>query len=170
MAANDGLFDIPGNMYVRGNFRANNILIPTGSVGNNEFDINSPLAATKQDHQYLVHYRQTGTVASEAAAAVHQAYTTGTLFRVQMTSIGAAIGAATVTVVVKKNGTTVMSAPWVLTNSTAAYGILVGTLNASLTSYVLGDVFEVNVTPAVGGGTLPTGLLITLMFREAAGS
>lgn len=168
MAA-DALLVIPTDVYVRGNLRADGYSPPDNSIGTDAFDIGRPLSTLKVGHQYLVKFNPSGTPVTEAKT-VHQAYSTGTLVQVSATVTGAGVGAATVTVGVKKNGVSVLSAAFVLSSALAAYGIAVASLNSALAGYVANDAFEVTCTVAAPSGTLPTGLLVTLLFREAAGS
>ena len=165
----DGAFQIPGDMFVNGTLRVNAINMPDNSVGNATFTIGDPLDATKQAHQYLGKLSQAGTTVTETKS-VHQAYDVGRIVIAYATVTVAAIGAATVTFNVKKNGTSILSGAWVLTSATAAYGISIGTLITAAQGYVQDDVFEVTATAAAGGGTLPAGLLVTLVFREGAGT
>lgn len=165
----DGQFQVPGDMFVNGTFRANAMDIPDNSVSNSTFDISAPLDATKQFHQYLVKLNQNGTASTETRT-VHQAYGDGRLIVAYATIKTAAIGAATVTLDVKKNGTSILSGAWVIGNTTVAFGVSLGTLNPASQDYLQDDVFEITATAAAGGGTLPTGLLVTLVLREGAGS
>ena len=165
----DGVFQIPGDVYVNGTLRANAINMPDNSVGNSTFTVGDPLDATKQVHQYLGKLSQAGTAVTETKS-VHQAYDVGRIVIAYATVTVAAIGAATVTFNVKKNGTSILSGAWVLTNTTTPYAQSVGTLITTAKAYGLNDVFEVTATAAAGSGTLPAGLLVTLVFREGAGT
>ena len=167
MAA-DALFIIPTDVYVRGNLKMDSILVPDASFGDGAFDVASPLSALKQAHQYLVRYNRVTPVTENVT--VHQAYAAGTLVQVQATCTTAGVGAANVTVQVRKNGVSVMSGAFTVGSGLAAFGVVVGTLNAALTGYSANDVFDLVLTATATSGTLPQGLLVTLLFREAAGS
>ena len=166
--ATDAVFILPVDTYVRGNLKMDSIQVPSSSFGDDAFDIASPLGVLKQAHQYLVKHNRPVPVTE--ALTVHQAYAPGVLVQVQATVTTQGSGAATVTVVVRKNGVSVMSATMTVGSGLAAFGVLVGTLNSALTGYTANDVFDLVLTAAAPSGALPAGLLVTLLFREAAGS
>jgi hypothetical protein len=81
-------------------------------------------------------------------------------------SVTACVGAATITVDLKKNGTSVLSAPITLNSSSTAYVVQSGTVTT--TSLVAGDVLEVVVTATAGGGTLGNGVFAVAQVDELA--
>lgn len=143
------------------------VRIPAGSLGDQEFASSDPLTAAKQQHQFPQRFSQAyGTAAVAARHVVHAARSAGTLLEFRCGLAVANIGAATVTINLYKNGSTILSAPVVLDSSGVAYALTDGVFSSA--SYVANDVFEVVVTVAAGGGTLGQGLVAQLMVREAA--
>lgn len=151
---------VPGTLYV-GSF------VPSaGSVRNAGVAADAAIQATKLQHQYVQHYFKTGTAATETVP-IHVAYgATGTIVAIKAGSIAIAVGAATVTIDLKKNGTTCLSAVITLDSGNTARVVEAGTL--TVTDYVTGDFFELVITATAGGGTIPTGLGVVVVFREDA--
>ena len=81
-------------------------------------------------------------------------------------SIAAAVGDSTVSVELKKNGTSVLAAAIALDNANTAYVPEAGSVNTP--AYVAGDVFTVQVSISAGTGTLPQGVFASAVFQEAA--
>jgi hypothetical protein len=90
---------------------------------------------------------------------------TGTVLAFRAGTIVACIGAATITLDLKKNGTTILSAVLTLNNSSVARVVQSASLVAS-PNYVVGDWFEVVITATAGGGTLGTGLWWAMDVQE----
>jgi hypothetical protein len=81
-------------------------------------------------------------------------------------SVTACVGAATITVDLKKNGVSVLTATIVLDNANTARVVEAATITT--TAAVAGDVFEVSVAVAAGGGTIGSGVFAYAEFYEAA--
>lgn len=144
---------------LEGNLRIQNLV-------NADVASDAEVGAEKLDHQYQPCYAQSGTAAA-ATLAMHVVQgATAVLHAVKVGSIVAAIGDSTVTVDIKKNGTTVLSGTVQLDNANTAYVVESGSL--SVTTAVAGDVYTAVVTVSAGTGTLPTGLFIELKIREKA--
>lgn len=158
---------IDDDLVVRGTLRVNAFAIPANSVGNTQFSAADPLAAAKQEHQYVLHFTQPhGTIATSARYPIHVAHADGELVSFAGGVVVACAGAATITADLKKNGTTVLSSTVSIDNTNTAY--LVEEATFSSTAYSANDVFEVVVTATAGGGTLGQGLFLKLVVREAA--
>jgi hypothetical protein len=157
---------IYGDMYVGGNFTCQTFTCPTNSIPSAAIDSNNPIAATKQEHQYLPGHRQTGNVAA-ATDEVHEAYAAGTInaFRAKIRTAPAAANSYTIDL--KKNGTSVLSAPIAVDSTTTPNAVLTGTVTT--TTYAAGDRLEV-VVAAVAGTTWGTGLFAGPVLREASGA
>ena len=78
--------------------------------------------------------------------------------------LGAAVGAATVTIDLQKNGVSVLSAVINITSALAANVYIDASITT--TTYVADDVFKIVITATAGGGTLPTGLYVQLTTDE----
>ena len=79
----------------------------------------------------------------------------------------ACVGAATITIQVKKNGTNILSASLVIDNANAAFAFE-SAAGFTSTALVANDVLEVDITAAAGGGTLGQGLFCELVTKEDA--
>ena len=122
---------------------------------------------SKLQHQHRIVHHQPNSAATSETLPVFRCYgTTATLIEVAVGSIAIAVGAATVTVDIKKNGTTVLSAVVTLDTGNTAY---VGELaSISVPGMVAGDVLTAVIVATAGGGTLPTGVYIALTIKEDA--
>lgn len=122
------------------------------------------LPANNAIHRQHMRDLQSGTVATRRAP-LFIAYQDGTitLARAVITQT-AAVGGATLSIDILKNGSTILSAPIAMSSSTALRTAVTGTLSSA--AVAAGDVFEVSVTATTGGGTLPVGLITELIFDE----
>lgn len=142
-------------------------VVPDASFGNAQIDAANPIDQTKLKHQYIQVYAQPhGTAAVTERKVNHVARSTGTVEAIEAGIVVAAAGAATVTVDLRKNGTTILSAVITINNTHVAYQEVAGTISSA--AYVVGDVFELVVTATAGGGTLPQGLYVDVKYREGA--
>lgn len=157
---------IDGNLHVAGRITAETMTAPASSIDDASVASDADIGAEKLEHQHVITYGQNGTAAA-ATEVVHLVVgTTATLEAVEVGSVTAAVGDSTATVDVKKNGTTVLSAPVVLDNANTAYVPEAGTVSVSAAAQ--DAVYTVVVTVSAGTGTLPTGLFVTLKIREKA--
>ena len=85
---------------------------------------------------------------------------TGTINEVVAGSIAKAVGDSTVTIDIKKNGTTILNAVVTLDNANTARVVEVGSINSG--AFVAGDWIEAVITATVGTGTLPYGVFCQL--------
>lgn len=132
--------------------------------GRVNFSPTADVPANALNFQHNKIYAQNGSAAS-VTIPIHECRgTAGTIRSFRAGSIAIAVGAATVTVDLKKNGVTVLSAVITLDTGNAARVSEAGTL--STTSLAAGDLLEVVVVATAGGGTLPTGLWCTLLVDE----
>lgn len=156
-----------GDLTVRGTLRATTMVPSSQSVGDAECDAGDPITAEKLEHQYIARLAQVhGSAATAERRVVHCAYGAGDVVDVRAGVVVAAIGDSTVTVDVKKNGTTILSAPIVLDATNLAYAEETGSV--SVAAFSAGDVLEVFTTVAAGTGTLPQGLYVNVVLHEAA--
>jgi hypothetical protein len=146
-------------------------VIPAESYGNREIDPGDPIAATKLDHQYTPPFSQVhGVAAADERRVVHVARAAGEVTAFWAGITQAAVGDSTVTVDLKKNGTSVLTSVITITSAKVAYEETNGAVvTTGAEEYAAGDVFEVVVDATVGTGTLPQGLYAQPVFREAAG-
>lgn len=158
---------ITEDLYYAGAVKFKDITVNAGAITDTSVKTNAGIAASKLQHEHRIHYSQPNTTAtSEAKAAYRCRGATGTIIGISAGSIVACIGSATITIDVKKNGTTVLNSTIVLDSANSAY---VGeTGDISVTSLVAGDVLTVHATAAAGSGTLGTGLYVSISVNEDA--
>lgn len=144
--------------------------VPDGSFGDAQMGTANPVGTTKLKHQYTPLLAQDhGVAAASVRRVVHVARSAGEVSAFEAGVVVAAIGNATVTVDLRKNGASVLTSVITLDSANAAYAEEAGPLNAALTAYVAGDVFEVVTVATAGTGTLPQGLYADAVFREGSG-
>lgn len=159
---------IESDMHVAGNLSANTMTYPAGSLSNVDVASGASIAATKLQHRHSKTYAQeSATNVADESRVLFTAYgATGTTISFKAGAAVAATGNATCSVDLKKNGTTVLSAPLSLTSSQTAYAELTATIGTS--SFVAGDNFSVSFAGAVGSGALAKGVYCTLIVDETA--
>lgn len=157
---------IPGDCVIGGTLYVASFVPSAGSIRNAGIASDAAIVATKLEHQFALTYGTSGTAAS-ATIPIHCAYgATGDVISIKAGSVAIAVGAATVTVDLRKNGSTILTGVITLDTGNTAY---VGEAGTILTApYVAGDTFTLVVVATAGGGTLPTGLFVTVILREDA--
>lgn len=142
--------------------------VPAGSWGNTQMSATDPIDQTKLKQQYApAHGQPHGTAAVSERKVIHVARSAGNVQAVEAGHVVAGVTGATLTVDLKKNGTTVLSAVISLVVDAAAYTRVTGAISSA--AYVAGDVFELVITATAGGGTLPQGVFADVVFREGSG-
>jgi hypothetical protein len=162
------MITFPEDLNVQGTLTCKNINLPAASVGDAEIESAAKINASKLNHAHRVIYAQGSS--SNAAAATQVVHVVvgaaGTVQAVKAGAVVPAVGAATATVDVRKNGTTILTSPITLNNSQTARQQVSGAV--SVTSLVAGDVLEIVTTATAGGGTLAQGLFAAIdIFEEA---
>lgn len=158
---------VDGDLQVRGTINCDGINVPADSIGDAEMDVNDPIAVDKQIHQFTPFITVPhGAAATALREVVHVARGDGTLREFRCGVTVANVGGATITFDLLRNGASVLSAAKVLTNAEAAYTVQTGSLATSPTAYSDGDVFEVAITVAAGGGTIGQGPWAQPVFHE----
>lgn len=156
---------LDGDLVVRGRVVAQTFTPPAGSIGDAAMDSGNPLAPNKSKQQINQMVNQAhGTAATTDRRVIHRAYGNGTITAVYAGVVVACVGAATITVDLRKNGTTVLSGVITINNAIAAYAAVLGSVSSA--TYAAGDVLEVVITATAGGGTLGQGLFIQLICNE----
>lgn len=155
---------MPGDLYVTGNIGCATMSIPANTVVNAAVSASADITSTKLEMQRSFTYSQNGTAAS-ATIPIHVVYgATCSLVSIKAVSIVANIGAATVTVDLKKNGSSVLSAVITLDSANTARVAESGTITTA--GGVAGDLYELVIVATAGGGTLATGLGVTVIWSE----
>jgi hypothetical protein len=122
---------------------------------------------TKMGHQHELNYVQgsSSTTAAADTKVLHICYgATGTVIAFRAGCVVPCVGAATITVDFKKNGTSILGTPISLSSAQAARAVVTAAL--ATPGLVTGDVLEVVVTATAGGGTIGTGLFAQVVIRE----
>lgn len=154
------------DIYVKGTLYTSNFSPAAGSITDTSIEALAGVAASKLYHRFHEGYMQPNTTATSVTQAIYHARAAGTINAFSAGSIVACIGAATVTVDLKKNGTTCLSSVITLDSGNTAYVSEAGTL--SVTSYAAGDIFTIVTVATAGGGTIATGFFCDAQFTEAA--
>jgi hypothetical protein len=140
--------------------------LKTGCVRNVDIEANAGIATSKLEHPVYTCYGQNGTAVA-ATVPIHTVVgVAGVIEAVGLGSIVACVGDATITVDVKLNGTTILSAPVELDSTNTARVAVAGVL--SVTALAAGDLLEVVIAVDAGTGTLGTGLFVQVKLREDA--
>lgn len=143
------------------------VTLPANALGDSQITAASPLGVTKVRRRFNKGYAQVkgSAAADETGRVIHVAYgASGTVVAVRAGVLVAAVGDSTVTVDVKKNGTTILSGVITIDNGNAAYAEESGTV--SVPALASGDVIEVVIDATVGTGTLPQGLYVDVVIDE----
>jgi hypothetical protein len=170
MAAPAGQSRIESDLFVAGTLTARSFSPPALSVGNAAVAsaaAGAGISDLKLEHQHHFAYAQANTTAVTITIPVKAVYgTVGALISLKAGTIVACIGAATITVDLKKNGTTMLTAPITLNSSNTARVMAAATI--SVTAMAAGDFLELVITATAGGGTIGTGLLVQGVVTENA--
>lgn len=159
---------IEGDVYVNGNVSSKTATLPSSTVTDASVQANAAIDATKLQHQHRHVFTQPNSAATSETKVIYGCYgATGTVIAFSAGSIAIAVGAATVTVDLKKNGSSILTSVITLDTANTARVVEAGTLSGS-TSLVAGDVLEVVTAATAGGGTLPTGVFAVLTVNEKA--
>lgn len=157
---------VDGDLRIRGTLIPDTLTVPAGTVVNAGVSASAAIATTKVRHRYLASWQQPNTNATAETRTIHVVRLPGTITEVVAGSIVAATGDSTVTVDVKKNGTSVLSSAIVLNSSNTARVVEDGTVDSAQDDVVADDWIEVVVTVSAGTGTLPTGLFVQVTVEE----
>jgi hypothetical protein len=160
---------VQGDLVVTGNLIPGGLQAPAGSVSAS--NIGSPaagqpgIASSKLNHREHHFYNQPNTTIVAATVPIFITYgTAGTVVSFKAGSIAVCTGAATVTVDLYKNGSSILSAPIALNSSSVARVAQAATISTPATA--VGDWFDIVVTATAGGGTIGTGLYVEAIIDE----
>ncbi len=143
-------------------------IVPAGSFGDTQIGTTNPIDATKLKHQYIDKIAQAaGSAAANERRVVHIARSAGSVTAIEAGITTAAVGDSTVTIDLKKNGSSILTSVITINSTHAAYAKVSGAIASG--TYAVGDVFEIVAVTTVGTGTLPQGLFSDAVFREGSG-
>ncbi len=160
---------VNSDLFVNGNLSAASFTPPAASIQDRNItgSAGNYVNATKLSQQIHGVFKQSSiVVAATDRQVIH--LVAGLTANVQDFRVGlrvAAAGAATVTVDLWKNGSSILTSPITL-NSSSVVGTLYSPGGYTSTTSAVGDVFEVNVVATAGGGTLPMGVHALLRILE----
>lgn len=158
---------IQGNLRVIGRLIADYFDPPDESIGNGAIKSNANIDASKLEQTVRVPYSQVGTAASVAGVVIHAVSgATARNLYAKAGSITAAVGAATVTIDIKKNGTSILTGGTPLTLDSGNTAYVAEDFSIATYTAVAGDVFTLVIVATAGGGTLPTGLYVEFEIDE----
>jgi hypothetical protein len=144
------------------------VTLPADSVGDRQVDASSPIAANKLGRRMSRTYAQAnGASIASATQRIHRAYgATGSIVavRCEVTGVVGSGGGMSVTVDLKKNGASVLTAVMTIDATTVLDTPVDGSVSAD--TFASGDYLELVVTATAGGGTLPQGLFVDLIIDE----
>lgn len=159
--------DNPRHYRAAVSFNDSILSLPNSCVDNANVEAAADIAYSKLEHLHVITNAQPNTAAADETRAIHVVYgATGTLKGFAAGSIAKAVGDATCTVDLKKNGSSVLTAVITLDSGNTNRVAEAGTLAS--TSVVAGDLLEVVVDGTIGTGTLPTGVFWTVRLSEKA--
>lgn len=148
---------IDDNLHVAGRLSCTELSIPAATV----------VDSLNLEFRRVITYSQANGAASDETRVIHNVCgTTGTIVGFKAGSIAKAVGDSTVTVDLKKNGTTVLSGVITLDNANTAYLAESGTVTSA--GLAVGDTLTIVIDATIGTGTLPTGVFVTLVLDEDA--
>jgi len=159
----NGDVTVVGTLFVR-----TGINIPDGSIPASKIPNGAGIDYTKLEHAYRSIYRQANGSAAIAETAVLTAIVgaTATILSFKAGCITPCVGADTISVDLRKNGATILTAPISLTSGQAAYAQVAAAVASA--GLVAGDVLTVVITPNHTSGTLGQGVFAVLYSKEDA--
>ena len=158
---------INSDVQIQGNLYAKGFTPPAGSITDSSINAAAGIQTTKMRHRYTKFAVQPNVTDTTETKGIHVVRgSTATVMEVVAGTIAACIGGATITVDVKKNGTSILNSVLTLNNANTARVAVAASLNVSDVACVVGDWLEVVITATTGGGTIGTGLFIQMMIDE----
>lgn len=156
-----------GDVHVMGRLTCGTFVAPSDSISDSAVGTVTPIAATKTVRRGRAMYSvEAATIPTAGTYPIHLAYADGIVKAFKVTQVLACLAGATVTVDLKKNGSTILSATVQQTDAHADGEVLSGALNGALDDYLADDQFTVVISVAAGGGTLAKGLQCLMVFDE----
>lgn len=156
-----------GDCFFNGNLSARTFTLPAGTVSDPNVQPAAGIQASKlqQQHEPLVALCNYATAAFVVRLPLHCVF--GATAEIQEFRVGCAVAAApgsSITIDLKKNGSSILLAPITLDSTLGAYALRQPT-GFSSANLVAGDVLEVAVL-TVAGATPPQGVFAQVIVRE----
>ncbi|HUW30714.1 MAG TPA: hypothetical protein VM223_03815 [Planctomycetota bacterium] len=156
---------IQGDYRYIGTLSMQTLSIPAGTILDAAVNANADIGVAKVRHLHSMTYGANGSAAS-VTIPIHCSYAAGTIKAVKAGSIVACIGDSTVTVDVKKNGTSVLTGVITLDSDNTARIAEDGTLDTGQVTLAADDLLEIVIVATVGTGTLATGPFVDVVVEE----
>lgn len=138
---------------------------PAGYVTNAMVQASAGIVASKLEAYLKSIYAQAGTCVTATVVLGIIRGATGRTIGVEVTNLTACAGSSTITVDVKKNGTTILSSAITLNSSTSTTVPVAGTV--SVTALADGDIITAVITTnASGTDALATGVAVQWDYNE----
>lgn len=150
--------------YFGGSLGAKTFLLSAGCVSDSHVAGNAAIATSKMLHRFRRSYMVGGTVATVTVPLHFCCGLTGTVLAIAAGLITPNVGAATVTVDLKKNGSSILASVITLNSSSTARSMSTATITSNTVAQ--NDFFELVITATAGGGTVGQGLLVQADFDE----
>src|SRR5262245_6777936 len=162
------------DVFVDGSFTCTNFICPDGSITDADIQAAAGLSASKLQHQREpVYVQEAGTTLVTEKRTIGIIYGATALLVAMKAyiALAGAGGGMSVTIRLKRTRatvtTTVTSADITINSGTVAY-TLINAAGFTDTALLQNDILEVDVTATSGGGTLPKGLGVQLIYKEDA--
>lgn len=156
----DGDTQVIGNLVVTEGIAAGDAYVDNAAV-----EAGAEISEAKHEHRvHALYSDQIGTNAATGGRVLYRCYATGaTVLKFGAGSVVAAGAATTLTIDLKKNGASILSATFTLDNANTAY-VIEDPAGFSSTSLVVGDVLTAHWTLA--GANPQTGFFCDLIVKE----
>jgi hypothetical protein len=164
-----GVARFPYGASFDGPITANSFNLPAGSITNALIASDAGLDADKLEHRQVARHAPGGTAASGTFPLATVYGATARRVSARAGSIAIAVGSATVTVDIKKNGTSILTGGTPVTFNSSNVARTMVDLAVTTTTAAVGDFFEAVLVATASGGTIPTGFIVELQFDEDAG-
>lgn len=156
-----------GDLRITGNLSCYTFSPPDGSIDNAAIEAAAGIAATKLEHQYQPVFAQANSTATAETRALHVVYgTAGEVLAFRAGSIAKCTGDSTVTVDLKKNGSSILTGVITLDSGNTNRVVEAGTISSG--ALATGDLLEVVIAVSAGTGTLATGVYAQAIINEDA--
>ncbi len=159
---------LPTDVVVQGAFSAQSMVLPAGAVTNASVAAAAAIAASKlQQPVRKMLADPSATTATSYSKPIHLVLgATTTVNKISAGCVTPCIGTDTISVDVKKNGTTILSAPIALSSAQSARQAVAAAI--TVPAGVAGDVYEVVIAVTHSTGTMGVGLFIEFQAYEDA--
>lgn len=147
------------NLFVSGTLTCKSFTPPAASIGDAAIRSGDYIAGLKvQRGIHRVLAQDSNSAATAQTRVVHVAVSAGTIQSLSAGCVSPCTGDAAITIDLRKNGASVLTAPIDLTSAQAARALVAATVSTA--DYVASDVFEIEITVAAGTGALGSGVFV----------